>query len=139
LSYFEFNYKKDLTTLLTFADWLQNKSMPAHYVAPEEAVEFQSLSRQVAVKFARHLEQSSKILRSYNDAYEELFVREGESKRFVSILQQSSDLFWKTSASIFALNHAVAVWSQQTVKKEREKLNADELRPLLSTLERVID
>jgi hypothetical protein len=139
LSYYEFNYKKDLATLLTFADWLQNKSMPAHYVPPEEAVEFQTMSRQVAVKFARHLEQSSKILRSYNDAYEELFVREGEAKQFVSILQQSSDLFWKTSASISALNHAVAVWSQQTVKKDREKLNADELRPLLTTLEKVID
>lgn len=139
LSYYEFNYKKDLTTLLTFADWLQNKSQPAHYVPPEEAVELQTLSRQVAVKFARHLEQSSKILRSYNDAYEELFVREGDSKQFVSILQRSSDLFWKTSASISALNHAVAVWSQQTVKKDREKLNADELRPLLTTLEKVIE
>jgi hypothetical protein len=139
LSYYEFNYKKDLTTLLTFADWLQNKSQPAHYVPPEEAVELQSLSRQVAVKFARHLEQSSKILRSYNDAYEELFVREGDSKRFVAILQRSNDLFLKTSASISALNHAVAVWSMQTVKKNREKLNADELRPLLMTLEKVID
>ncbi len=125
--------------MLTFADWLQNKSMPVHYVPPEEAVEFQTMSRQVAVKFARHLEQSSKILRGYNDAYEELFVREGDSKQFVSILQQSSDLFWKTSASISALNHAVAVWTQQTVKKEREKLNADELRPLLNTLEKVIE
>ncbi len=66
-------------------------------------------------------------------------MREGEAKQFVSILQQSSDLFWKTSASISALNHAVAVWSQQTVKKDREKLNADELRPLLTTLEKVID
>ena len=139
LSYYEFNYKKDLATLLTFADWLQNKSLPAHYVPPEEAVEFQQLSRQVAVKFARHLEQSSKILRNYNDAYEELFVREGDSKQFVSILQRSSDLFWKTSASISALNHAVAVWSQQTVKKNREKLNADELRPLLMTLDQVIE
>ncbi len=139
LNYYEFNYKKDLATLLTFADWLQHKSMPAHYVAPEETVEFQSLSHHVAVKFARHLEQSSKILHSYNDAYEELFVREGDSRKFVSILQQSSDLFWKTSASISALNHAVAVWSQQTVKKGREKLNAEELRPLMTTLDRVID
>lgn len=139
LSYYEFNYKKDLKMLLTFADWLQNKSLPAHYVKPEEAVEFQQLSRNVAVKFARHLEQSSRILRQYNNAYEELFVREGESKSFIDILRQSNDLFWRTSASISALNHGVSVWKQQTVKKNRDKLNADELRPLMTTLDRVID
>jgi hypothetical protein len=87
----------------------------------------------------RHLEHSSKILRSYNDACEELFVRESESKQFVSTLQRSCDLFWETSKSISALNHVAVVWSHQTVHENRKKLKFDELRLLLLALNQVID
>ena len=139
LTYYEFHYKKALPTLMRFADWVQSNSMPSHYIKPEEAVEFRRMGQQVLMKFARHLEESSSILRNYNDAYEELFVREGDARPFVGILQDSSRLFWRTSAAISALDHAVSVWKTKTVDRKRDKLIADELRPLLQTLEQVID
>lgn len=138
LSYYEFQYRQLLDTLLRFADWLQNKSQPSHYVKPDQQKEFQMMTEGVLTQFAGHLQQSSSILRSYNQAYTELFVHGGDSKPFIQILNNSSDLFWTTSASLSAINHAIMVWKQKTAHKKEGKLIADELRDLLQTLGQVI-
>lgn len=139
LTYYEFNYKKDLKIFMRFADWLQTSSTPSHYVKPAELAEFRELTQKVLTKFATHLEESSRILRTYNRAYEELFVHGGDSKPFVGILQNSSDLFWRVSVANSAMNHAISVWRLKTVAKKRDRLLADELRPMMKTLEQVID
>ena len=104
----------------------------------EEVQELEEKVRQVTTAFARHLKNSSEILRIYNQAYEDLFVRGGDARPFIEFLKDSSTLFWDIAASISAMNHGVAVWRQHTAKSRDGKLAADDLTKLLGLLDRVI-
>lgn len=139
VTYYEFQYKRSQRTLLGFADWLHTKgAVPSHYVKAATRRELEDKVRQVTTAFARHLKNSSEILRIYNQAYEDLFVRGGDAKPFIEFLKDSSTLFWDIAASISAMNHGVAVWRQHTAKSSDGKLAADDLTKLLSLLDRVI-
>lgn len=139
VTYYEFQYKRGQRTLLGFADWLHTKgAVPSHYVKSEIRQELEEKVRQVTTAFARHLKNSSEILRIYNQAYEDLFVRGGDARPFIEFLKDSSTLFWDIAASISAMNHGVAVWRQHTAKSRDGKLAADDLTKLLSLLDRVI-
>jgi hypothetical protein len=95
-------------------------------------------ARDVAGALARHLQNSSDILRLYNQGYEELFVRGGDARPFIDFLRDSSTLFWDLAASISALNHGMSVWDQRTRNAEGRRLTAEPLKPLLEILTRVI-
>ncbi|WP_281683699.1 hypothetical protein [Thalassobaculum salexigens] len=139
VTYYEFQYKRGQRTLLGFADWLHTKgAVPSHYVKSEIRQELEEKVRQVTTAFARHLKNSSEILRIYNQAYEDLFVRGGDARPFIEFLKDSSTLFWDIAASISAMNHGVAVWRQHTAKSRDGKLAADDLTKLLGLLDRVI-
>lgn len=139
VTYYEFQYKRGQRTLLDFADWLHTKgAVPSHYVKGAVREELEGKVRQVTTAFARHLKNSSEILRIYNQAYEDLFVRGGDAKPFIDFLKDSSALFWDIAASISAMNHGVAVWRQHTAKSTDGKLPADDLTKLLNLLDRVI-
>jgi hypothetical protein len=139
VTYYEFQYKRGQRTLLGFADWLHAKgSTPSHYVKASVRQELEEKVRGVTTAFARHLKNSSEILRIYNQAYEDLFVRGGDARPFIEFLKDSSTLFWDIAASISAMNHGVAVWRQHTAKSSDGKLAADDLTKLLSLLDRVI-
>ncbi|MDF1793882.1 MAG: hypothetical protein P1U88_18365 [Thalassobaculaceae bacterium] len=139
VTYYEFQYKRGQRTLLGFADWLHTKgAVPSHYVKGAVREELEAKVRKVTTAFARHLKNSSEILRIYNQAYEDLFVRGGDAKPFIEFLKDSSSLFWDIAASISAMNHGVAVWRQHTAKSADGKLTADDLTKLLSLLDRVI-
>ena len=139
VTYYEFQYKRGQRTLLGFADWLHAKgSTPSHYVKPAVRQELEARVRQVTTAFARHLKNSSEILRIYNQAYEDLFVRGGDARPFIGFLKDSSTLFWDIAASISAMNHAVAVWRQHTGKSTDGRLAADDLAKLLTVLDRVV-
>lgn len=139
VTYYEFQYKRGQRTLLGFADWLHTKgAVPSHYVKKAVQEELEAKVRQVATAFARHLKNSSEILRIYNQAYEDLFVRGGDARPFIEFLRDSSTLFWDIAASISAMNHGVAVWRQHTAKSTDGKLAADDLTKLLALLDRVI-
>ncbi|WPZ35295.1 hypothetical protein T8K17_03930 [Thalassobaculum sp. OXR-137] len=139
VTYYEFQYKRGQRTLLGFADWLHTKgAVPSHYVKASVRQELEAKARQVAGAFARHLKNSSEILRIYNQAYEDLFVRGGDARPFIEFLKDSSTLFWDIAASISAMNHGVAVWRQHTAKSTDGKLAADDLTRLLALLDRVI-
>jgi hypothetical protein len=139
VTYYEFQYKRGQRTLLGFADWLHTKgSVPSHYVKGSVRQELEGQVRKVTTAFARHLKNSSEILRIYNQAYEDLFVRGGDARPFIEFLKDSSTLFWDIAASISAMNHGVAVWRQHTAKSADGKLAADDLTKLLMLLDRVI-
>ena len=139
VTYYEFQYKRGQRTLLGFADWLHTKgAVPSHYVKTSVRQELEAKARTVAGAFARHLKNSSEILRIYNQAYEDLFVRGGDARPFIEFLKDSSTLFWDIAASISAMNHGVAVWRQHTAKSSDGKLAADDLTKLLALLDRVI-
>lgn len=139
VTYYEFQYKRGQRTLLGFADWLHTKgATPSHYVKKAVQEELEAKVRLVATAFARHLKNSSEILRIYNQAYEDLFVRGGDARPFIEFLKDSSTLFWDIAASISAMNHGVAVWRQHTAKSTDGKLAADDLTKLLALLDRVI-
>lgn len=138
VTYYEYQYKRSQRTMLGFAEWLHTSAVPSHYVKAAVKAELEQSVREVAATFARHLKNSSDILRVYNQSYEELFVRGGDSRPFIDFLRDSSSLFWDIAASISALNHGVAVWRQRTRHAGDGKLTADELRPLLDILDRVV-
>jgi hypothetical protein len=138
VTYYEYQYKRGQKTLLGFADWLHGKAVPSTYVKPAVRQELADSARDVATAFARHLRNSSEILRVYNQGYEDLFVRGGDARPFIEFLRDSSTLFWDIAASISALNHGVAVWRQRTRNAEDGRLTAEELKPLLEILGRVI-
>jgi len=139
VTYYEFQYKRGQRTLLGFADWLHTKgAVPSHYVKGAVREELEAKVRGVTAAFARHLKNSSEILRIYNQGYEDLFVRGGDAKPFIEFLKDSSTLFWDISASISAMNHGVAVWRQHTRKASDGKLPAEDLKKLLDLLDRVI-
>jgi hypothetical protein len=139
VTYYEFQYKRGQRTLLGFADWLHTKAAtPSHYVKSAVREELEAKARNVATAFARHLKNSSEILRVYNQGYEDLFVRGGDARPFIEFLKDSSTLFWDIAASISAMNHGVAVWRQHTAKSSDGKLAADDLTKLLGLLDRVI-
>lgn len=139
VTYYELQYKRSQRSLLGFADWLHTKgSVPNHYVKGSVKAALEAKVRDVTNAFARHLKNSSEILRIYNQAYEDLFVRGGDAKPFISFLKDSSTLFWDIAASISAMNHGVAVWRQHTRKSTDGKLAADDLTKLLDLLDRVI-
>lgn len=139
VTYYELQYKRGQKTLLGFADWLHTKgAVPSHYVKGSIRAELEEQVRDIAAAFARHLKNSSEILRIYNQGYADLFVRGGDARPFIEFLKDSSTLFWDIAASISAMNHGVAVWRQHTKKASDGKLPADELTKLLGLLDRVI-
>ena len=138
VTYYEFQYKRGQRTMLGFAEWLHTRAVPSHYVKPGLREELDVAARAVAAAFARHPRNVSEILRTYNQSYEDLFVRGGDARPFIWFLRESGSLFWDVSASISAMNHGVAVWRQRTRHAEDGKLTADELKPLLDILGRVI-
>lgn len=138
VTYYEYQYKRGQKQLLEFADWMHAKAIPSTYVKPALRDELTAAARDVAAAFARHLRNSSEILRVYNQGYEDLFVRGGDARPFIDFLRDSATLFWDIAASISALNHGVAVWHQRTRNAEDRRLTAEELRPLLEILGRVI-
>lgn len=138
VTYYEYQYKRGQKQLLGFADWMHGKAAPTTYVKAAEREELAAAAREVATAFARHLRNSSEILRIYNQGYEDLFVRGGDARPFIEFLRDSATLFWDIAASISALNHGVAVWRQRTRHAEDGRLTAEELKPLLDILGRVI-
>jgi hypothetical protein len=138
VTYYEFQYKRSQRTLLGFADWLHGKATPTDYVKPDLRQALAESARDVAGALARHLQNSSEILRLYNQGYEELFVRGGDARPFIDFLRDSSTLFWDIAASISALNHGVSVWEQRTRNAEDRRMTAETLKPLLDILGRVI-
>ena len=138
ITYYEYQYKRGQKPLLEFAEWLHTSAVPSHYVKPEVREELETMARDVATAFAKHLKNASGILKIYNDGYEYLFVRGGDPKPFIDFLKQSSTMFWDISASISAINHGVSVWKQRTERSKGEKLPAEDLQKLLYILERVI-
>lgn len=138
VTYYEYQYKRGQRTLLGFAEWLHTKAVPSHYVKADVRAELEQAAREVATAFARHLKNSSDILRDYNQAYEDLFVKGGDARPFIGFLRESSTMFWDIAASISAMNHGVAVWSQRTRNAAEGKLTADELKSLIGILARVI-
>ena len=73
ITYYELQYKRAQRTLLSFVSWLHTEAMPQHYLKPAIRAELEELIRAVASAVARHLKNSSDILRIYNQAYESLF------------------------------------------------------------------
>lgn len=138
VTYYEYQYKRGQRTMLGFADWLHSRAVPSHYVKANLREELEESVRDVAGAFARHLKNSSDILRIYNQGYENLFVKGGEARLFIEFLRDSSTFFWDIAASISALNHGVSVWNQRTRNASEGKLTADELKPLLEILGRMI-
>jgi len=138
VTYYEYQYKRGQKQLLGFADWMHGKAVPSTFVKADVREELAAAARDVATAFARHLRNSSEILRIYNQGYEDLFVRGGDARPFIEFLRESSTLFWDIAASISALNHGVAVWRQRTRNVEDGRLTADGLKPLLEILGRVI-
>ncbi len=138
VTYYEFQYKRGQRTMLGFAEWLHTRAVPSHYVKPGLREELDVAARSVATAFARHLRNVSEILRTYNQSYEDLFVRGGDARPFIGFLRESGTLFWDVAASISAMNHGVAVWRQRTRHADDGRLTADELKPLLDVLGRVI-
>lgn len=138
VTYYEYQYKRGQKTLLGFAEWLHTRAVPSHYVKAGEREQLAAATRDVASAFARHLRNSSGILRIYNQSYEDLFVRGGDARPFIGFLRDSATLFWDIAASISAMNHGVSVWRQKTRNAEDGRLAADELKPLLDILARVI-
>jgi hypothetical protein len=138
ITYYEYHYKRSQKQLLGFADWLHSRAVPSDYVKADQREALAEAARDIANAFARHLRNSSEILRVYNQGYEGLFVRAGDARPFIEFLRDSSTLFWDIAASISALNHGVSVWSQRTRKATDGRLTAEELRPTLDILGRVI-
>jgi len=138
ITYYELQYKRSQRALLGFADWLHGRAVPTDYVKPDVREALAEAARDVAGALARHLQNSSDILRLYNQGYEELFVRGGDARPFIDFLRDSSTLFWDLAASISALNHGVSVWDQRTRNAEDRRLAAEPLKPLLDILARVI-
>ncbi len=138
VTYYEYQYKRGQKQFLGFADWMHSKAVPSTYVKAAVREELAAAARDVATAFARHLRNSSDILRIYNQGYEDLFVRGGDARPFIDFLRDSSMLFWDIAASISALNHGVAVWRQRTRSADDGRLTAEELKPLLEILSRVI-
>lgn len=138
VTYYEYQYKRGQKQLLGFADWMHGKAVPSTFVKAAVREELAEAARDVAAAFARHLRNSSEILRIYNQGYEDLFVRGGDARPFIEFLRDSSTLFWDIAASISALNHGVAVWRQRTRSADDGRLTAEELKPLLEILGRVI-
>lgn len=138
VTYYEYQYKRGQKTLLGFAEWLHARAVPSNYVKAAQREALTIAAREVASAFARHLRNSSDILRIYNQSYEDLFVKGGDARPFIAFLRDSASLFWDIAASISALNHGVAVWRQKTRHAEEGRLTAEELKPLLDILARVI-
>lgn len=138
VTYYEFQYKRGQRTLLSFVEWLQTKAMPEQYMKPVMRAELEELILAVTSAVARHLKNSSDILRVYNDAYEGLFIHGGDSRPFIDFLGESQTLFWDVAASISAMNHGVSVWQQRTKSAKDGKLSVEELKKLLELLDRVV-
>lgn len=138
VTYYEFQYKRSQKDLLGFAEWLHTKAEPSHFVKAQVREEIAAASREVARAFAAHLRNSSEILKIYNDAYTELFVRGGEARPFIDFLRESSTLFWDIATSISAMHHGTSVWRQHIRRSKDGLFTADELKTLLDTLDRVI-
>lgn len=138
VTYYEYQYKRGQRALLGFADWLHSRAVPADFAKPAAREAMAEQARDVATAFARHLRNSSEILRTYNQSYEDLFVHGGDARPFIGFLRDSSTLFWDIAASISALNHGISVWQQRTRHAEDGRLNTEALQPLLEILGRVI-
>lgn len=138
VTYYEYRYRRAQRDLLGFAEWLHVRAVPSDHVGVGRREELAAAARDVAAAFARHLRNSSDSLRAYGQTYEDLFVRGGDARPFIDFLHDSYSLFWDIAASISALDHGVSVWRQRIRRARDGRLTADELKPLLEILDRVI-
>lgn len=138
LTFFEYQYERQVPAIRNCGSWLRDRTAPSNFVRPEERGQIEQRCGEVRRLLHKHLSTIIKILKTYREGYETLFIRKEGAGDFQTFLHDCRNHYVSLGASLNRVDHCAETLDRQLKGDFGRARRSDELLEITDCLVEIL-